>query len=682
MLNSGIIRPSHSSFASPVLLVKKKDGGWRLCVDYSKGWGMHLVHLKKVMELLKKHQFYAKRSKCTFAQMKVEYLGHIISWEGVATDPQKVECMLKWPTPTTVRALRGFLGLTGYYKKFIKGYGVISKPLTLLLRVETDASGKGIGAVLMQEGKPIAYLSKALAAKNLGLSTYENEFLALLLAVTKWRHYLQGNHFIIKTDQKSLKHILGQRIDSVLQHKWVAKLLGLSYEVYNSSQTLDATSFPDYEYAAGILRRRGRICVGSYGGVREKIIKSLHDSALGDHSGITGTYQRIKLLFYWLTLKGDIQNWVKECEKAYQALKVKDSILVVVDRLTKYSHFIALKHPYTATSIAKLFFDNIYKLHWLLVSIVTDRDKIFTSKFWKELFTLYGVSLDMSSAYHPQSDGQTERVNQYLENYLRCMCHQKPKKWAQWLTLAEFWFNTNFHIGLKATPFQALYGYPPHQLSIGPYFQNHHTEVEELMQERVKVLQLLKDNLHQAQQRMKIYVDRKRSEREFALGDEVFLKLQPYRQIFVSLRKQLKLSAKYFGPYKKVGSKYFPSVHLPEFEDEVFKVYPATILARRLVPRNNVGVPQVLIQWSHSSPDQATWEDYKQIAAKFPGFDPWGQGSNKGRRNVVFTGQNTTLDASHTMKGTDTDRANKGLFEIGGDLINPVKSDAPQLGRD
>ncbi|KAK4391382.1 hypothetical protein Sango_1916000 [Sesamum angolense] len=190
--------------------------------------------------------------------------------------------------------------------------------------------------------------------------------------------------------------------------------------------------------------------------------------------------------------------------------------------------------------------------------------------------------------------------------------------------------------------------------------------------------------------------------------------LQPYRQIFVSLRKQLKLSAKYFGPYKiiekvgkvayklelppgskihpvfhvsllkkKVGSKYFLSVHLPEFEDEVFKVYPATILARRLVPRNNVSVPQVLIQWSHTSPDQATWEDYKQIAAKFPGFDPWGQGSNKGRRNVVFTGQNTTLDASHTMKGTDTDCAIKGLFEIGGDLINPVKSDAVlgQLGR-
>ncbi|KAL0283299.1 UNVERIFIED_CONTAM: hypothetical protein Sangu_2898200 [Sesamum angustifolium] len=372
-------------------------------------------------------------------------------------------------------------------------------------------------------------------------------------------------------------------------------------------------------------------------GVREKIIKSLHDSALGGHSGITGTYQRIKPLFYWPTLKGDIQNWVKECEvfqrskhennpypgllqlllipeQAWSCISMdfieglpssegKDSILVVEDRLANYSHFIALKHPYTATSIVKLYFDNIYKLHWLLVSIVTDRDKIFTSKFWKELFTLsggvLGYVLGLSST-------------KFLENYLRCMCHQKPKKWAQWLTLAEFWFNTNFHIGLKAIPFQALYGYPPHQLSVGPYLQNHHIEVEELMHERVKVLQLLKDNLHQAQQRMKIYADRKRSEREFALGDEVRAK------------EQCRCS---------------PSAH------------PVVSLLAR--PGN--------------------LEDYKQIADKFSGFDPWGQASKKGRRNVVFTGQNTTLDVSHTMKGTDTDRAIKSLFEIGGDLINPVK---------
>ncbi|KAL0318287.1 UNVERIFIED_CONTAM: Retrovirus-related Pol polyprotein from transposon.6 [Sesamum angustifolium] len=232
------------------------------------GWSDHLHHLRRVLELLRTHKLYAKQSKCSFAQQQVECLGHVISIEGVSTDPQKVQCMGNWPAPTSVKALREFLGLTGYYRKFIKGYGIISKPLTTLLKkegflwneeaevafnklkevmctapvlalpdftkpfvVETDACGRGIGVVLMQEGRPIANLSKALATKNLGLSTYGKEFLALLLAVTKWKHYLQGHHFIIRTDQKSLKHILDQRVDSVLQHKWITKLLGLSYEI-------------------------------------------------------------------------------------------------------------------------------------------------------------------------------------------------------------------------------------------------------------------------------------------------------------------------------------------------------------------------------------------------------------------------------------------------------------------
>ncbi|KAL0309194.1 UNVERIFIED_CONTAM: Retrovirus-related Pol polyprotein from transposon.6 [Sesamum radiatum] len=177
---------------------------------YSKDWGMHLVHLKKVMQLLKKHQLYAKKSKCIFAQMKVEYLGHIICWEGVATDPQKVECMLKWPTPTTVKALRGFWG--SQLKRVMTTALVLAMPdFSQSFVVEINACRRGIGIVLLQGGRLIAYLSKAIATQNLGLSTYEKEFLALLLAITKWRHYLQGSHFIIRTGQKSLKHILDQR---------------------------------------------------------------------------------------------------------------------------------------------------------------------------------------------------------------------------------------------------------------------------------------------------------------------------------------------------------------------------------------------------------------------------------------------------------------------------------------
>jgi RNase H-like domain found in reverse transcriptase/Reverse transcriptase (RNA-dependent DNA polymerase) len=215
---------------------------------YSPDLITHSQHLTKVLQKLKDNELFAKLSKCAFGVTEIEYLGHVISSTGIATDPKKVEAMQNWPTPQNVRALRGFLGLVGYYRKFIKGYGVITKPLIELLKkknvfhwskeaaasftalktvlstapvlampnftqpfvLETDASDQGMGVVLMQEKRPIAYMSKALGTKNQALSTYEKELMALLAAVQKWRHYLQGKPFIIKTDHISLKHLLEQ----------------------------------------------------------------------------------------------------------------------------------------------------------------------------------------------------------------------------------------------------------------------------------------------------------------------------------------------------------------------------------------------------------------------------------------------------------------------------------------
>jgi hypothetical protein len=196
---------------------------------YSKNLQDHLKHLKAVLGLLQQHQLYAKPSKCHFACQEIEYLGHVISEEGVKVDPTKIEAMLNWSVPQNIKALRGFLGLTGYYRKFVQGYGGIAAPLTSLLRkdsfkwndraeqaftllkeamatppvlglpdfskpfvIECDASGDGIGAVLMQAGQPLAYLSQGLKGKSLNLSTCEKELLALVMAVRKWRHLLLG----------------------------------------------------------------------------------------------------------------------------------------------------------------------------------------------------------------------------------------------------------------------------------------------------------------------------------------------------------------------------------------------------------------------------------------------------------------------------------------------------------
>lgn len=136
-------------------------------------------------------------------------------------------------------------------------------------------------------------------------------------------------------------------------------------------------------------------------------------------------------------------------------------IMVVVDRLSKPAHFIALSHPYSVMSVAQAYLDNVYKLHGCPTSIVSDRDSVFTSEFWREFFTLQGVALKMSSAYHPQSDGQNEVINRCLETYLRCMCHAQPHVWSKWLALAEFWYNTNYHTTTHLTPFEVVYRQAP-----------------------------------------------------------------------------------------------------------------------------------------------------------------------------------------------------------------------------
>jgi hypothetical protein len=226
----------------------------------------HEEHLRLVLALLRQHQLFAKASKCSFAQGQIEYLGHVISKDGVATDTDKTTAMHAWPMPTSATELRGFLGLTGYYRKFVPRYGIITKPLTQLLTkkgfqwneaaqqafeqlkramvntpvlalpnfdqpfaIEPDACDTGIGDVLVQDGHPVAYFSKALGVQNQKLSTYENDFLAVMMAVDKWRAYLQRGPFTIIMDHKSLCNLGDQQLDTELQRRAMAKLVGLQF---------------------------------------------------------------------------------------------------------------------------------------------------------------------------------------------------------------------------------------------------------------------------------------------------------------------------------------------------------------------------------------------------------------------------------------------------------------------
>lgn len=196
---------------------------------------------------------------------------------------------------------------------------------------------------------------------------------------------------------------------------------------------------------------------------------------MGGHSGQNACLQRLKLLFFWPGMKAEVMELIRNCE-VYQANKSEhvaypgllqplcipqqvwkhismdfveklpvsegmDTVLVVIDRFSKYGHFIALKHPFNAVEVSEIFLDNIFKLHGLPDTIVCDRDKVFTSIFWSSLFEKLRVAMLYSSAYHPQSDGQTERLNQCLEAYLRCFFSEKPSSWRKWLAMAEHWYH-------------------------------------------------------------------------------------------------------------------------------------------------------------------------------------------------------------------------------------------------
>ncbi|KAD5802711.1 hypothetical protein E3N88_14071 [Mikania micrantha] len=659
---------------------------------YSRSQQEHAQHLKLILELLAREKLYAKFSKCEFWLREVQFLGHVVNQDGIQVDPNKIKAVEQWKTPRTPTEIRQFLGLAGYYRRFIKNFSKIALPLTTLTQknqpfiwgsqqeeafqllkhklcnapilalpegienftVYCDASRQGLGCVLMQNDKVIAYASRQLKVHEKNYTTHDLELGAVVFALKIWRHYLYGTKCIIYTDHKNLQHILNQKMLNMRQRRWVELLNDYDCEIrYHPGKanvvadalsrkervkplrvkalgmTIQTSLIPQIKEAQqqalqtpnylaeelrgldkklevktdGVLYFKSRIWVPLFGNIRSIILDEAHKSRYSIHPGADKMYKDLKDFYWWPGMKKHIAEYVGRC---LTCLKVKaehqrpsgllqqpeipmwkwdqismdfitklprtshnhDSIWVIIDRLTKSAHFIPIREDYSMDRLAKLYVKEIVSRHGVPISIISDRDSRFTSRFWQTLQNALGTQINMSTAYHPQTDGKTERTNQTLEDMLRSC----------------------------VIDFGALYGRKCRSPVCWSEVGENRIIGPELIQETTDKIALIQERIKAARDRQKSYADNRRRPLEFQIGDLVMLKVSPWKGIF-RFGKRGKLSPRFVGPFKifeRIGSVAY-RLELPPELGNVHDVFHVSNLKKCLVDESLI-VPLKEIQ--------------------------------------------------------------------------------------
>ncbi|GJX90087.1 putative reverse transcriptase domain-containing protein [Tanacetum coccineum] len=533
----------------------------------------HEEHLKAILELLKKEKLYAKFSKCEFWIPKVQFLGHVIDSRGIHVDPAKIESIKDWATPKTPTEIRQFLGLAGYYRRFIEGFSKIAKSMTKLTQkgikfdwgekeenafqlikqklcsapilalpkgskdfvVYCDASHKGLGVVLMQREKVIAYASRQLKVHEKNYTTHDLELGSVIFALKIWRHYLYGTKCTVFTDHKSLQHILDQKELNMRQRRWLELLsdydCDIRYHPGKANVVADALSQAQIEAlkpenldnkdVVGMIRKDipkeklepcadGTLCLHGmswlpcYGDLRSVIMHESHKSKCSIHPGSEKMYQDMKKLYWWPNMKADIATYVSKCWTCarVKAEHQRPSGLLVQPALPEWK------------------WDNI------------------TMDFITKL---------------PKSSQERENI-QTLGPCLRACMIDLAQGWVK-ICIAEFSYNNSYHASIKAAPYEALYGRKCRSPVCWAKVGEAQLTGPELIQETTEKIVLIKQRIQAAQDRQKSYADLKRKPMEFEVGDRVMLKVSPWKGV-VRFGKRGKLNPRYVRPFKvlaKVG---------------------------------------------------------------------------------------------------------------------------------
>ncbi|KAJ1600074.1 hypothetical protein NDA14_000490 [Ustilago hordei] len=596
---------------------------------------VHVKHVTEVLTRLRSNRLFAKLSKCEFHTKTVEFLGYIIKPTGIEMDPEKVRTVKEWPMPESIHDIQRFLGFANFYRRFIAHFARIAKPLTALVkpierfkkfelpeeaqqafhkliqaftsagvlqhfdyhlptRLETDASDFAIAGVLKQEHEgrwhPVAFYSRKMSSAEKNYEIHDKELLAVYRPGDKGG---EPDALTRRTDMQPAGEEQDHNVRQLLPPR-----------VFKETADHDSLLVAPMISMESIASKGLKDLVKIFQPLDQEL-QEIHRKKpfeLKDDLWYSGGSAKEPLATPdrpWGSISLDFIEGLPPSKK-YDS-KTYDSILVIVDRLTKFAILAPTHKTVTAKQTAVLLYGHMVRLFGYPDHMVSDRGRQFISGAWKAFAEQMGVKHSLSTAYHPQTDGQTERVNQVIEQYLRMYCNYEQDDWVNLLDTAAFVYNNTVHNSIGVSPFFACYGWNPKAHPDIPQRLgvNDPGHFEYLMdgKERCKYLQ---EQIREAQRRSVDQYNRKHKDIEFKVGDMVYINHRNWK----TRRPTPKLDTRFAGPYPVQEWPTIPS--LPD-EDLDFKV-------EALIDKHSHnGTTEYKVLWRGYSEEAASWEPVENL---------------------------------------------------------------------